>query len=466
MRTLAQLVTAAAVAVGYIAAWLSIAAGAALHDRDAFLDAPAQVAAFRAALDQRADTTPVSNWFNKHAAPDSAARASISRAYGHATTGDFDGARRDIRDIDTEVMAGQRTLEERSAESWGRALPWLVTDVPLAAAALVFRLRRRTVNAKTVALIRQYALAKRWWLRPVFLLVSGLCWALLLGGTLAIYPIARGGRIDWLAAVLPTLPAGYYGLRYARPRTARSAAAVLRSEDREPVLYLRGFGDDPASAVVDRLPSETWMQSLLTVHTREEQLIGALRAFGPVIAVGRPGERLPRLGAARFYLPEDDWRAGVLELMTVSQLIVLRLGEGPSVWWEVEQAIAMRQPRKLVILLPGGRWDLAARLDKLLCKPSGSKPEPGKWTASVIVFDDDWTPHVQAVGPAPGETNVRGTPAFYVACALQAALARIGVRKRLLYRIGGSALPAYGKFLLFVLAAALVLGIMRTIFPG
>jgi hypothetical protein len=164
-------------------------------------------------------------------------------------------------------------------------------------------------------------------------------------------------------------------------------------------------------------------------------------------------------------LPDKDWQSGVLELMELSQLIVLRLGRGRGVWWEVDQALATQPPGKLVVLVPGGRQDLAARLDKVLPKPADPRPEPGKWTASVIVFDKQWTPRVQAVGPAPFEKNIQGTPAFYVAQALQFALARIGVRKRLVYRIGGSVLPTYGKFLLLVPATALVVAFLRMVYP-
>jgi hypothetical protein len=45
---------------------------------------------------------------------------------------------------------------------------------------------------------------------------------------------------------------------------------------------------------------------LLSGLTQEEQLVEALKPAGPVVAVGRPGERLPPVGARRIYLVDDE----------------------------------------------------------------------------------------------------------------------------------------------------------------
>ncbi|MCP2202203.1 hypothetical protein [Lentzea flava] len=472
MRTVTRLVTAAAVVVGYVAALLTIFAGIDLREAVEFDDAPAHLAAFRQALD-RADDSQVSEeylWFADRAPSRSSSRASISLATGAAHDGEFDLATRFVGDVEANIEEDRSVLHAEAAASWGRAVPWLVVGAILAAIAVVLRRRQRRANAEVVALVSHYVPPRPAWRRPVFMVVTGIGYTLLVVGFLAVVAATRANELPWAARGVIliigviALPIAYYVLRYSRPRSAKGAAETLRDDSRKPVLYLRGFGDDPDSAVVDELPGAL-SAGLLSVHTREEQLIGALGAFGPVIAVGRPGEQLPHLGAARFYLPGDDWQPGVLKLMELSQLIVLRLGEGDGLWWEVDQARATQPPGKLVLLMPGGRPDLAERLDEHLPTPAKVAVTDDRWTTAVIVFDRDWTPRVQPVGPFPGERNRYGAPAFYVARAMQKALREIGSRRRAMgYRINSRMLVTYGKVLLLVPALFLVAGVLRLIF--
>lgn len=483
--------TTAAAVVGYVAALLAINAGIDLREAGAFHDAPAQVAAFRQAV-ERGDANQARGiylWFSEHAPSSSRSRASISLASSAAEDGEFDLARRFADDVDAKVDEDVKALDEESATSWGRAVPWLVIATILAAAALVLRHRRRAANADVVELVSQYVPPRPWWRRPVFLVVSAIGYTLLVSGFFAVVAavwtlipavlqtVLQTGNQDrqlpWaargliLAGGVVVLPVAYFVLRYSRPRAARGAAQALRADWRRPVLYLRGFGDDPDAAAVDKLPGAS-LYGLISIHSREERLIGALGAFGPVVAVGRPGERLPHLGAARFYLPGDDWQSGVLRLMELSQLIVLRLGDGEGVWWEVDQARATQPPGKLVLLIPGDRPDLTARLDAHLPIPlelTAADTMPGRWTSAVVVFDQDWTPRVEAVGPFPGEKNKYGAAVFYVARALQAALREIGVRRRAMGpRTNSHMLAVYGKVLLLVPAFVLAVMFLRLIF--
>jgi hypothetical protein len=467
VRTLTRLVTAAATVVGYVALMLTISAGVELRERNAFHDAPQQFAAFRSALDRGSagDARAAADWFRDRAPSGSGSRASISLGAGAAEDGELDLARRFTDDVSAEIAQDQAVLDENAAKAWSRAVPWLVVGSVLVGAALFLRHRRKAANAEVVALVNQYVPPRPVWRRPVFLVVTGIGYTVLISGFFGIVAATRANQIPWdirgfmLAGSAGGLVVSYYVLRYSRPRSARGAAQVLRAEWREPVLYLRGFGDDQGAAVVDGIPGAL-SAGLLTIHSREEQLVGALGAFGPVIAVGRPGEPLPHLGAARFYLPFDDWQPGVLRLMHLSRLIVLRLGEGEGVWWEVEQARATQPPGKLVLLMPGGRHDLAERLDAQLPVPTGLRDVvTEQWTSAVIVFDENWHPRVHPVGPFPGEKNKYGAPVFYVARALQVALGGrwLGVR------INSGMLATFGKVLLLVPAFSLVVFLLRLI---
>jgi hypothetical protein len=470
-----RIVTTAATVVGYVALLLAITAATDLKERNTFHDAPAQYATFLTALDNRssADIRAVARWFDENTSAGSSANASISLAADAAQDGDLDVARGFAEDVPAEIEEDQREFDQRSADAWSRALPWLVIGAILTAAALVLRHRRRAANAATVDLVVQYVPPRPWWRRPVFLLVSGFGYLLLVSGFIAVVAATRANELPWgargllLVGGVVALPVAYFVLKYSRPRAVRGAAQALRSDWRKPVLYLRGFGDDPSAAVVDELPGAL-SAGMLSIHSREEHLMGALGAFGPVVAVGRPGEPLPHLGAARFYLPGDDWQSGVLRLMEQSQLIVLRLGDGEGVWWEVDRARATQPPGKLVLLIPGDRPDLTERLDAHLPIPAQVEkayPLPGKWTSAVVVFGPDWTPNVVAVGPFPGERKTAASAVFYVARALQEAMRSIGTGKRgMSVRTNSHMLAVYGKVLLLVPALFLVVQFLRLIF--
>ena len=53
------------------------------------------------------------------------------------------------------------------------------------------------------------------------------------------------------------------------------------------------------------------MHELISVRTPEQELADILEHVGPVVAVGKPGEPLPELGAARLYVSHDEWQGKV-----------------------------------------------------------------------------------------------------------------------------------------------------------
>jgi hypothetical protein len=164
--------------------------------------------------------------------------------------------------------------------------------------------------------------------------------------------------------------------------------------------------------------------------------------------------------------------------MELSQLIVLRLGAGDGLWWEVEQACATQPPRKLALLVPAGHPDLAERLDRRLPVPARLGEQSGH--AAVVTFGPDWKPLVHRVGPAapapkprkgfpPGWMRAMGvvfrpsayapvTPAAHTVRALKAALAAVGTRRRTMYWRATLALySAFWRGLAVCTAAGLLL---------
>ncbi|MET7520168.1 transferase [Streptomyces sp. NPDC005480] len=460
LRALARLITAVAIVTAYVALHLAISAGMDLRACDRFRDAPARAAAFTAALDRyaagevsaRAEIRAGDAWFKENA-PSGASRSAVSSATSDAEKGRVSLARARVAGLAADVRRDRARLDRRLGSSGATALYWAVPAVVLLGPVLWLRRRRRSGVAEIVGVVSRFAPRQPWWRRPVFLLASGAGYVLFAAGAIAVGTAQRRGytmppmtMVGLLVGGLAALGAALLSLRYTRPRSVRGAAQALLADGRQPVLYLRSFADDDIAAHVDD------SASFISIHSREEQLTQALGALGPVITVGRPGEPLPRLGAARFYLPLDDWQPTVLRLMELSQLIVLRLGLGASLWWEVGRARATQPARKLVLLAPGGVPEVAERLDAHLPAPSRLAEVAGgdPWTGAVITFAPDWTPQVHPVGPVPRAKLPRGalvrrgiramraamasmmnyTPAYLAARTIKDALASAGVRRR------------------------------------
>jgi hypothetical protein len=73
-----------------------------------------------------------------------------------------------------------------------------------------------------------------------------------------------------------------------------------------------------------------------------EQIVTELVApLGPVVAIARPGERLPALGAAR--ISTDEWKDRVIRLMECARLVVLQVGLTPGFLWEMNTALDVRR---------------------------------------------------------------------------------------------------------------------------
>ncbi|EST29083.1 hypothetical protein M878_21410 [Streptomyces roseochromogenus subsp. oscitans DS 12.976] len=456
-----RLVMVSAVVTGYVALQLAVGAGLDLRARDRSRDAPARAAAFVTALDRyaagdasaRAGIREGEAWFEDNA-PSGESRSAVLTAAREAREGKSSLARERAAGLAARVEKDRAVLERDLGSSGTAALWWAVAAGALAVPTCWLRRHRRAGAADIVGLVSRFAPRQPWWRRPVFLAASGVGYGLFATGFFAVSMAEREGYKQPLVAQLLLLPcglatlgAGLLILRRSRPRSVRSAAQALLADGRTPVLYLRSFADDATTAQVDDgMP--------VNVHSREEQLAAALGAVGPVIAVGMPEEPLPRLGAARFYLPRDDWQPVVLRLMELSRLIVLRLGLGDGLWWEVEQACATQPARKLVLMVPAGLPGVAERLDEHLPTPArldktvagGSPISSNSSISAVITFDPEWTPHVHPVG-ATTRRGVRArlaalaerlgvasmvvyTSVYREVRAMKAALAAVGLRKR------------------------------------
>lgn len=117
-------------------------------------------------------------------------------------------------------------------------------------------------------------------------------------------------------------------------------------KDKPPALLLRSFADDvagiPPNALIPRL---FWRRKRL-----EETVARELTHEGPFEAIGKPGERLPQIGARRLYVPDADWQEVVRSYIARSRPIILIAGKTTWVQWELSTVVALERLADLLIV--------------------------------------------------------------------------------------------------------------------
>jgi hypothetical protein len=135
------------------------------------------------------------------------------------------------------------------------------------------------------------------------------------------------------------------GSQYA----AEANAEKIVTDASPDVLYLRAFRSDPSTkGYVFRL---MFGGLIMGMSTEEQQLDEVLRPFGDLVAIGQPGEDLPKPGAARICASDEEWKEVVKRQMRAARLVVIRAGVGENLLWELKQAVETSSPEKVLILV-------------------------------------------------------------------------------------------------------------------
>lgn len=178
--------------------------------------------------------------------------------------------------------------------------------------------------------------------RWVVLAVSAVATFAIVAATLSLLLQAIGLRPASPVAQVATLVAMF--VFYRGIRRAKLSASELRDRDRRPpVLILRQFGDDFL---------ESGRLSFGGAPTFEHFVAGELNRIGPVVAIGRPGERLQPLGASRDYLADSDWQRAVTTTIEDAALVVFVLGDSENLLWEFRQTIETHGKKRTLIIVP------------------------------------------------------------------------------------------------------------------
>ena len=182
-----------------------------------------------------------------------------------------------------------------------------------------------------------------------------------------------------------------------RQFAVRQISDDVINDEKPDVLYLRDFKSDPS--VGAQLFSTLHISTLVSrMYTTEEQLKEAVEPFGDFVAIGKPGERLPKPGAARMYASNDEWQDVVQEQMQKARLVIVRAGRGQGLLWELQKAQQLVEPGKLLILVLGmGKSKYrnfskeAARIFGKAINEMEIKKNWGR-ISGFIYFSDDWQP--------------------------------------------------------------------------
>lgn len=233
-----------------------------------------------------------------------------------------------------------------------------------------------------------------------FILTAGLSLAMRHGREI----VGDAVGVLWLAAGVCGAVA-FWLWKTGKQLRVISADELMKLDPRPPVLYLRSFqADAHADKAMQSRSAAQWLPMSLpqNLMTEEEQIAQLMTRVGPFVAIGRPGERLPQLGASRLYATDETWQGIILDLFQRSRLIVMRVGETEGFWWEVANASTLPDPTKVVFLLPTD----AAAYERFRLRAEGHLPcklpaeyHPKTMTdrsfGGMLWFEADWTPHLE-----------------------------------------------------------------------
>jgi hypothetical protein len=144
------------------------------------------------------------------------------------------------------------------------------------------------------------------------LLLSGAWSGLLLltGSLVSVFlPQIPFGSLLWIPFLLIFWQTGRRAAAEWRNSRRMDLSYEKRTSDlRPPVVYLRSFSDDGSVPEKSGLllffewmnPNNLLAGALRPERTYEQVLTSSLRSVGPVVALAKPGEELPELGAARL----------------------------------------------------------------------------------------------------------------------------------------------------------------------
>lgn len=186
-----------------------------------------------------------------------------------------------------------------------------------------------------------------------------LAWALFLAGMVLAVSVGLA------LAAAPFLLLSYLLMRQSKKYSAPRADTILRQDSRPPVVYLRSFSDESNDQSFSSYFRGAWSPTIAGsvpgwAPREQDSLAPILSQVGPYVAIGKPGERLPELGASRAYVSDSDWQTCVSQWISAARLIVIRTGATRGLRWELGEVVRQGKLTCLLLILPSRADDYSA----------------------------------------------------------------------------------------------------------
>lgn len=181
------------------------------------------------------------------------------------------------------------------------------------------------------------------------------------------------------------------------------------------ILYLRSFNFDGENLGSD-------VSQYLNIFSLEVEIVNLFKKSFHLVAVGRPGERVPEIGFDRKYFSNETWQSEVSQLMKESAMIFFRPDTSDAVLWEFEQIIKMGYREKTLICADMGyigHKNLRKVRYTIFCKKIGDRfgqvlpdfQEHKVWIA--LNEDNQWVFYRSSIN-APVSMRLRTTRVDYM----------------------------------------------------
>lgn len=198
--------------------------------------------------------------------------------------------------------------------------------------------------------------------RAIFLRAAGIVLGLLLitfygeVSKMDLGPILRGITNFGFALFGSVIVAGIF-----RRAKRHDSSSRFYSDSRPPILLLRAF-DDEAFLLEHYEVSYTLALGQSVPRRFEELLCEIFSKIGPPIAIARPEENLPPIGAARYWVKDridiNAWKHVVNEIINDSQYVLIIMGrmtmddKETGLGWEASQMLSEQNLSKAIFIMP------------------------------------------------------------------------------------------------------------------